>query len=154
MRALTVQQPFASAIVATGPTAKRCENRTWHRWWKNEWIAIHAGAAPYKYDRDYFGRGVDGWVAFLDDLERRTGWKVYGGDHPSVGFRGAILGVARFVDCVQASRRPGDPWAVGPWCHVISEARPLPAPILGVKGALGLWNVPDEHLPVLARLAA
>jgi hypothetical protein len=71
-----------------------------------------------------------------------------GGVYP----RSALLGVARFVGCVRDEKRRDDPWAVGPWCHVIAEVRPLPAPILGVKGALGFWRVPDEHLPPLRAL--
>lgn len=144
-RALTVLQPFASAICSDEPTAKRNENRSWrHDWGGGEWVAIHSGARPYPV------KGPDGWIALIDDLTRRTGWDAWttGGTRP-LGYpkypRGAILGLARFVDCVPVQQRLSDPWAVGPWCHIISEVRVLPSPILGVKGALGFWRVLPEH---------
>lgn len=154
MLALTVLQPFATAIVSTDPRAKRSENRSWRRDWPagGTWIAIHAGARPYPV------KGPDGWVALLDGLWSRTGWDAWRPPGVPLGQpiypRSALLGVARFVGCVPVDERPGDLWAVGPFCHVIAEVRPLSAPILGVKGALGFWRVPDEHLAPLRALVA
>ena len=55
----------------------------------------------------------------------------------------AILGVIR----ISEQRPPEDcggpqgVWAVGPICHVISEAIQLPQPILAVRGSPGLWRL-------------
>jgi hypothetical protein len=153
LKAITVLQPFATAIVSTDPGAKRSENRGWHRAYPpgGLWAAIHAGARTFPAPPQH-----GGWVGLLDRLTEQTGWDAWRVPGRPLGWptypRGAILGVARFVDCVPAASRPGDPWAYGPWCHVIAEVRPLPAPILGVKGALGFWTVPDEYLPPLRAL--
>lgn len=154
LKAITVLQPFATAIVSTDPKAKRCENRGWHRVYPpgGVWVAIHAGARSFPVEP----KGGTGWVNLLDGLWSRTGWDSWRVPGRPPGWptypRSALLGVARFVGCVPVEQRPDDPWAVGPFCHVIAEVRPLPKPIPNVKGALGFWTVPDEYLPPLRAL--
>lgn len=149
--ALTVLQPFATAIVSTDPHAKRCENRTWARTYPagGMWAAIHAGKGPYV-------KTGSEWTALLDDLKRRTGWDAWlrpPGEGIRMYPRGVLLGMARFVRCEPVERRRWDPWAVGPFCHVIDEVRVLPTAI-PCQGALGFWRVPDEHVPALRALVA
>jgi hypothetical protein len=55
---------------------------------------------------------------------------------------GALIGVVEVVDCVPVEEVEGDPFAVGPWCWVLSGAcriRPVP-----FKGQVGLFDVPDQ----------
>ncbi len=60
---------------------------------------------------------------------------------------GALLGTVEVYDCVEL-RRPSsdDPWACGPYCLLLRAPEPLPKPIQW-RGALGLFDVPDEALP-------
>ena len=147
LSALTVLQPFATAIVSTELTAKRVENRSWPRTYPKagQWVAIHAGRSWYPGNAD----------TILSEIETYTGWGTR--RDPTGAVRvyplGALLGIARFVGCVQPGEVPIPQrgWAVGPWCHVIDDVRPLPSPI-PCRGALGFWRVPDEHVPALRAL--
>lgn len=114
MKALTVRQPWAWAIVAAGKDVENRSRRTHHR----GWIVIHAGLArPPSHAR--LPQGV-----------RKP--------KPEELVRGAASGVARLVDCVEKSRSK---WFGGaPFGWVLKGARRLPKPIR-CKGALGLWTV-------------
>lgn len=123
MRALTVQQPWASAI-ARG--SKTVENRPRNPGIPTggEWIAIHAGQsdhpmAPRAYQ-------IDPGLAPLDELPH-----------------GAIVALAYLLPPVDAEEVRADPYAIGPLCIPIVHVAPLASPV-AAKGALGLWRVPDE----------
>ena len=121
MRALTVKQPWAAAI-AHGP--KRIENRTRpiptaH---VGTTILIHAGAAEDQ-------------GALPADMVRQWArqWR-------------AIVAVATLAGCHQDTGccRPwGFPNA---WHWELTNVRTVTHPILGVRGQLGLWTVPDDVL--------
>lgn len=143
MKALSIKQPWAWAILNAG---KRVENRSWHTSFRGE-ILIHASKLrpAKKVPED-----------FLDDFEtvvftaRQAGVEL-----PHITYAklvvhsGAIVGRARIVDCVSSS---DSPWFCGPFGFVLSDIELTP--IVPCKGALGLWNLPDEvmrHLDACPR---
>lgn len=126
MRALTVKQPWAAAI-AHGP--KRIENRgrrapAAH---VGTTILIHAGLAVDKHAMLPMG----------------------GSDWPR--HFGAIIALADLAGCHQ-DNDCCRPWGQRKtWHWELANARPVPHPILGVRGMLGLWTVPDEVLAAVQR---
>jgi hypothetical protein len=141
MRALTVQQPWAWAIVHGG---KVVENRT-QAWGYRGPLAIHAGLARF----------------VQNNLASATHRAAHGSDVPTEIKFGAIIGVADLVD-VHVSWQDNDgpccdslwaQFAVGPTKPVVHLAlespRPLRSPI-PAKGRLGLWT-PDADLDAAIR---
>lgn len=129
MRAITVRQPWASAIIV-GP--KRVENRSWP--WPStlrlpSWIAIHAGARLDEGD--------------LEQARRLWPECPGRGELPTRAILGVVQVVRGRIGTAQVCRQ--DPWATGPWCWVLRDPRPLPEPIPYFDGKLGLWAVP-EHI--------
>lgn len=115
MKALSVKQPFAWAIVNG---RKDIENRKWITHFRGR-IAIHA--CGVKMPRPPWPRSV----ARPNDDELITS---------------AIVGVVDIVDVVETSRSK---WFLGPLGWVLANARPLATPI-PCKGNLKLWDVPPE----------
>lgn len=150
MKALTVQQPWAWAIIHAGKTV---ENRT-QRWWSYRGpLAIHAGLRANQracFDPRIIHAsrqaGNGDWASFDD----------HGTLRPSAPMslpRGAIIGVVDLVDCHTAEpgccdspwadHLPPDPWFGRHVTHLIlADPRPI-EPII-CRGALGLWTVPDH----------
>lgn len=120
MRALTVLQPWAWAILHAGKTV---ENRTWPTAYRGP-LLIHAGKS-----RRLVGCDMPPAVDPPDPAEL-----VFG----------AILGLVDLVDCVPVEKRPDDVWACGPWCFVL--ANPLPIKPVACAGALNLWEPPAGEL--------
>lgn len=121
MRALTIKQPWAAAI-AHGP--KRIENRTRPipQAHLGTTILIHAGIAEDKN-------------ALPADMVRQ--WPRH---------FGAIIAVATLADCHQ-DQRCCRPWGFpDTWHWRLDDVRALTHPVLGVRGQLGLWTVPDDVL--------
>ena len=126
MLALTIHQPWASAIVL-GP--KRLENRRWKppAFLLGKRLAVHAGkvldlAASEELRDDTFGPPL---------------WP----HDPTALVLGAVIGTVRVPDYVT---RSADPWFCGPIGWVLEDPRPCePMPC---RGAQGLWLVPDEIL--------
>jgi hypothetical protein len=116
MRALTVRQPWAWAIIHAG---KNIENRSWTNKHATGTIAVHAGS------------GLDS----LDRLPR-------GAKRPRANdlVHGAIIGV---VDVVEIVREHPSKWFSGPLGWVLRRPRPLPRPI-PCGGRLGLWQLPSS----------
>lgn len=146
MRALTLKQPWAWAIVEQG---KRVENRTWPppKDAFGERIALHAGL---KLER-----------AKVKVLERKLGIAL-----PEVFDRAAIVGTA--VLHMAARRKVSSSilswpqeldtwWADGMWMWVLRDVRQLREPIL-CTGKLGLWQLTRRqenavlHAPYRRRL--
>ncbi len=123
MKCLTVCQPWAWAIIH-GP--KRIENRTWPTNYRGPLI-IHAGKS-----RQWLGTEGDS----LPDLP----------DYDQLEY-GAILGTVTLVDCVPYAERAGEAFAEGPWCWILVDPKPLPAPV-PYKGAMGLFEVPESALKI------
>ena len=122
MRALTIRQPWAWAILHAG---KRIENRTWKppEWAMGTLLAIHAG-----------GVLEEEGVAWLKD---------HGIEVPSNIPRAAIVGTARIAGVIE--KPVSDIWWHGPVGWLLDEVTPLSEP-LPCPGKLGLWTVPDELL--------
>lgn len=117
MKALTIKQPWAHLIV-TGQ--KDIENRSWATAYRGP-VLIHAGKSL----------DVDG----LDWL-RACGVTV---PHDRYLDRGGFVGVAWLADCVT---RSDSDWFEGPYGFVLTGVRRCQ--FYPCKGALGLWNVPDD----------
>lgn len=136
MRAITVRQPWAWAIIHAG---KGIENRSRNiaGGYRGP-VAIHAGLAPFEQH----------------NMASRALRAAHGTETPTLLAFGAVIGV---VDLVQVHRAgisdPGylcDPWdGCSPWAEptghhlVLANPRPLARPIRW-RGALGLWTVPDD----------
>jgi hypothetical protein len=116
MRALTVRQPWAWAIIRAG---KDIENRSWTNRHATGTIAIHAGM------------GLDP----LNELPR--GVKKPGREDL---IHGAIIGV---VDIAGVVRKGRSKWFSGPFGWVLRNPRPLRKPIR-CTGRLGLWRLPPR----------
>ena len=129
MKALTVHQPYAWAILAG---LKRVENRTWSTGYRGP-LLIHAG------------RRSEQWLAEIAKL-RAAGVDV---PDPDELVFGAIIGQVDVVDVVQYDPRQSqlvDPhgladdfWATGPVCLILANPQIFPEPI-PCRGQPGLWE--------------
>lgn len=129
MKALSIQQPWAWAILAGH---KPLENRTWKTRYRGP-LAIHAS------------RGT-GWDASGRELLAKLGTPA-----PDELPRGALLGVVDLVDVVELGTLLVPAWvkdcahAFGPYCWILENPRPLPAAV-PYLGSLQLFDVPDHLL--------
>lgn len=131
MRAVSVHQPWAWAILHAG---KVFENRTWRTRHRGP-LLIHASKST---------SGLGHWHAeewegqFGCELPRRA----------DLAFR-ALVGIVDVIDCVRIEDvprdHPGRRWAEGPWCWVLANPRPFAEPI-PYRGRQLLFEVPDEVL--------
>jgi len=145
MRAITVLQPFADALI-WGP--KTIENRTTNLGLKpGEWVGIHAGKEGYAEralrNPVLIGR-FDRW---LDEL-----WPAHA---TSPQARGALVGVACVDRVVPYHQVAGDPWAMSghDHCIVFRHRIPLQQPLV-CRGALGAWALEPHLEHALCRLVA
>lgn len=135
LRALSVRQPWAHAIVHHG---KDIENRT-RRFGHRGWTLIHASA------------GVStGEYADAAAFTRSRGLTV----PPPIGQLrlGGIVGIVQVLGSIDADDpRPESPWWMGPCGLVLGERRPLP--FIECRGTIAplFWR-PDDA--VLARVRA
>lgn len=130
LRGLTVQQPWASLLIAG---RKPWENRPRDPGIRpgGQWVAIHAGLTLHP--------GAASAHELAPDLDLST------------APRGAIMGIAWLAPAVTlAEVAARHEWAVGPLCipvaHPIALAEPIPC-----RGMLGLWRVPSD---IIARIEA
>jgi hypothetical protein len=124
MKAITVRQPWAWAIINAG---KDIENRSWNTRIRGR-VAIHAaqGMTREEYERGCkYIRKIrpKGKIPQYEDLER-----------------GEIVGTVEVIDCV---RNSASPWFFGEYGFVLSHPKKLPEPI-PCKGALSFWDVPKD----------
>lgn len=134
VRALTVRQPWAWAIVSGG---KNIENRT-QQWTYRGTLLIHAGA-------QWSERG---------DRSPLIEQAVRGRSLMGVLDRSALIGTATLVDC-HLDAGCCKPWGESSYVEhggrqrrhvvhlVLEDARPLPEPI-ACAGARGLWVPPAD----------
>lgn len=134
MKALTVCQPWATAILTLG---KAVENRTWSTPYRGP-LAIHAGKSRRWYDAEDPEDWPDLYGVELPPLESLT--------------LGCVLGVVDLLDCVPLAelgrRYPdlrGHAWAEGPVCWVLANPRLLAEPV-PYSGQQGLWQISDGLL--------
>ena len=135
MRALSIQQPWASAI-AYGP--KRIENRSWYPpVLPGTVLAIHASKGP-DWDAPDKAWTAAGLTPYRDDAPR-SAWTA------SLAL-GAVVAVAVLDDWHDGAKEPVpcSPWAARwqyHWLLIGVQALPEPVPC---RGMLGLWRLPDE----------
>ena len=135
MKCLTVCQPYAHLIIrGDGRGLKRIENRTWPTRFRGR-LAIHAGKSRAWLDRE----------AVL----------------PAGMVFGAIIGTVTVAGCFRLAHVrsgfydaefPGlstHVHAEGPYCWVLTDPRPLPAPV-PFKGMMGLFDVDDHAINLAA----
>lgn len=118
MYALSVANPWAWGIIHG---AKRIENRTWRTRFRGT-ILIHASKSLARLKDDYPGVAP-----------------------PSAEFiYGALIGTVKITDVVPFAEVSDDPFAIGPWCWLLSEPQafdPIPW-----KGQTMLFHVPEDVL--------
>lgn len=182
MKALSIMQPWASAILHLG---KRLENRGWQGCSYRGPLLLHASKGvgtitdfDYAVDDMLANLVLDGCshedrsnaIKKLGVVNRKRARELYwapGNEMP----RGGIVGVCRVESVIPPSARSwsaqakvfdewvcqgGDPkqkrWWMGGFALVLKDVRPLP--FLPWKGALGLFEVPDNVVkPLIARAA-
>lgn len=129
MRALSVKQPWAWAIIHGDKTIENRKGRTHIR----ETIAIHASKQPRR-EWSFPRRSIkpppeEEWVL------------------------GAIIGFVDLVGCLEDSRSK---WFKGPFGWVLANPRALRSPIY-CTGYCGFWQVPPEVLrrcrPLASRIS-
>ena len=137
MKALSIKQPWLWAITDLD---KRIENRTWKpsHWIIGKYIALHASL-----------KNDPGGATAIDSISGHWPPK----DLP----RGCIVATVRIrgwinkrgfglgLDKNNPSYLANDKWLIGPCGWVLSDVQKLDTPI-PCKGALRLWNVPQEIL--------
>lgn len=125
MKALSVKQPWASAII-DGP--KKIENRTW---------ALNAGRLPLRV-AIHAGLHIpsDEEIALVASLgyKRQTPFP-----------RGHLIGMATIIAC-EPMRQPEPPWGFGPFMWRLEDRVAFETPI-PCKGSLGIWEIPEGVLP-------
>ncbi len=124
MYALSVQQPWAWAILHAG---KSVENRTWWTGHRGP-LVIHAAKSRASYNRQDVGAWYRLHGQTLPDWEDLT--------------KGALLGIVEVVDCVRVADAPRSLWVEGPWCWVLANPRPFAKPIL-YPGSQNLFHVSE-----------
>lgn len=130
MPALTIRQPFASAIVS-GP--KRVENRAEAMVPRGlhcpkpapRWVAVHAAKEWYPFQAGGLDAVREAWpeMGVLEEMPRA-----------------AVVGAAELVSADRWHPDDPDPWACGPWCLRIGRVLALPRP-LPYRGAMGWWRL-------------
>lgn len=129
MKAITIRQPFAWAIVHAG---KDCENRVWPTHYRGP-ILIHAAKGMTHEEYDDFAS------LYADYVEIG-----YYADPPALpsfdefrAMRGGLFGMANIDECVTDYNSP---WFIGPYAFVLSDVRPMT--FHPIRGQLGIFNVP------------
>lgn len=131
--ALSIRQPWVWAILHAG---KDVENRTWPTPRRGRFL-IHASKS----------HDDPGWDE-CRQIAARTGHALPRADQLQYG---GIVGVAEIVDCVPLNNARssfnGNPWAFGPWCFRLANARTLE--FLPQRGYQNFFtvHVPEGYLP-------
>lgn len=129
MKAITIRQPWAWAILHAGKTI---ENRDWRTRVRGR-VAIHAakGCTSSEYwDAHIFMRRILGYAGLVE--------LKFPGLNTGTLPLGAIVGTVEIVDCVSQS---DSPWFVGDYGFVLRDPIALPEPI-PCRGMLNFWEVP------------
>lgn len=124
MKAITVRQPWAWAIIYAG---KDIENRSWKTNLRGK-IAIHAGTGMTRAEYE------DGCKSIL---RRKPKIKIPAYEDM---VRSAIVGMVEIVDCVEDSKSA---WYTGYVGFVLARPKKLPKPI-PCKGARKFWEIPKS----------
>jgi hypothetical protein len=130
MKALSIRAPWWWFILHGG---KDIENR--------DWSTRYRGPLLIQASKWWRAHDVDFDMAFCIRLAPNA-------PRPTMrslrrGNAGKIVGRVDLVDCVEQS---DSPWFFGPYGFVLANPVAFETPI-PFKGALGLFNVPDEVVP-------
>ena len=128
MKAITVRQPWAHAIVHLGKTV---ENRTWKSSYRGP-LLIHAASTMTREEYRRFAEFME---------EERIG-RVPNRHELQLG---GIIGMAEMVACVSASTSR---WFFGPNAFVLRNAKPVP--FIPMPGRLNLFDVDPAMLKKVA----
>jgi hypothetical protein len=143
MRALTVRQPFATALIWGGKDVENRPRRTNYR----GTLWIHAGLHHPDWGNYLEVRGLSGEIFGWTDTRRASADQLERARRRTqhTGALGVILGSVDVAGCHEG----GDneccpPWGhAGVWHWMIANPQPLPEPV-PCKGALGLWRLPED----------
>lgn len=128
MKALSILQPWAWAIVHAG---KRVENRTWSTSHRGQ-IAIHAGKSS-RLLKTFPNQLPDGTIIDKAECESTLG---------------QVIAVARLSDEVPVEDAPPGPFTEGPWCWILEDVKPLSNPFPW-RATLGIFVVTDDRLAMV-----
>lgn len=144
MRAITLWQPWAWAAIWGGKTV---ENRPRNMGYVGE-VAIHVGL---NWDERRVRADLTSVAGALRVSEREASADVL--ENNPITFSammrrqvGLIIGTVEIVTWVRLETLRGmQPWAFGPWCAVLRNARPIATPI-PERTAFhrGIWTVPES----------
>ncbi|GJD69457.1 ASCH domain-containing protein [Methylobacterium gnaphalii] len=137
LRALSIRQPWAWAIVALG---KDIENRKWRTHHRGRTL-IHAGKGLKSQDLEDFLGLAEAEPAIMARLTAAGGLPM---DHLREQC-GGIVGAVEIRDCVTHS---DSPWFVGRFGFVLANAEPLP--FRPCPGQLGFFTPADGSMPAPA----
>ena len=121
MKALSIQQPWAWAIIHAG---KDIENRTWPTYLTGPFY-VHAGK---KFDHAGYH-----WLLTNRSILRAEI------PHPDNMLCGGIVGVSEIIDCVDSHPSP---FFFGPWGFVLGYSYPVD--FIPYKGKLGFFDIPND----------
>lgn len=135
MKCLSIQQPWAS-LIACG--IKDIENRTDRKLVPPQRILIHVGAKA-RCTLDSFPLAYELPIQFAEEIG------AFDRDYELV--KSAIIGYVDVVDIISDSKSLWAQYALEgekPLLHyVLRNAKLFKTPILGVKGRLGVWDIPE-----------
>lgn len=129
-KAFTLKSPWLASAILHG--RKPFENRS--QQWPAGWYAVHVGVS--KDGDDWAERHVRECCPSDEDVAFVAA-DVHNGLIP----KGAIVGFCRIAHVLPPEACKGSPWALGPYCHVISQTAFLETPLQDVRGQLGLWTM-------------
>lgn len=152
MPALSIQQPFAMAIIQG---VKKIELRNWGTHYRGP-IALHAGKKWYG-GITFPGYASDWQLEPIKQFVRKYQLPAIVGDYPV----GAIIGVARLVKCATFSREGYEKlrdqhcsdcaWTPSEFGWLFEDVQPLAEPIRNVRGYLGLFPVDEIVIEQIAK---
>lgn len=143
MRALTVHQPWATALIWGGKDVENRPRRTLYR----GRLLIHAGLHHPDWGDHLEVQALSGRkFGWLDtrrhpaaELERARRWTEH------TGALGVILGSVEITGCHEAAEEGCcTPWGrYDAWHWIAANPQALPKPV-PCRGMLGLWRLPDD----------
>ena len=142
-KAITVQQPWASAIAFAG---KDVENRTRQTHYRGP-IAIHAAGTIRMHQLDLPVKSIRGGDKFPISGLIAKGRRKYGLETEDIPLTSHVIAIGMRVDCVQNSRSP---WSQREAWHLVIEGI-VPIQPVPMDGALGLWQCGFYYEPLKRR---
>jgi len=134
MKALSIQQPWASLICAG---VKDVENRTWKTSHRGK-LLIHVSGTKTSIEKLIRSQPIE-YVAEIMNQSETFGQLPIPEDMPI----GAIIGYVDVVDCIDDSKSE---WAApGQYHFILKNAHLFDKPIMNVKGQLHLFDYPIEE---------